>query len=238
MRIGIFDSGIGGLTVLKQLIKENKKAEYIYYADTKNLPYGEKSTEELITIGSNIIKFFEEKNVDIIIIACGTCSSLIDEYKKITNIKILDVITSTISFIKEKYKNVALLATKATINKGIFQEKLESKGINVKAISCPTFVPYIEGLTTNKPNYIPLITLKEEGVEAIILGCTHYPYLKEEIEQASNLSTIEMGINILDEVECVDQTTEIKIYVSKYINSIEERITSMLGEVEINYLEN
>ena len=75
MRIGVFDSGIGGLTVLKTLIKKYPNNEYIYYGDTKNLPYGNKSIEELKELSSNIIEFLLKKEVDIIVIACGTISS-------------------------------------------------------------------------------------------------------------------------------------------------------------------
>ena len=123
MKIGMFDSGIGGITVLNKLLEDNIEREYLYYADTINLPYGEKTKEELIDIGKNIIKFFEEKEVDLIIIACGTCSSLVDEYRKYTDIKIIDVITPTIEFIKDKYKTIGLLATESTINNKIFETK-------------------------------------------------------------------------------------------------------------------
>ena len=80
MRIGVFDSGIGGLTVLKKLIKKYPNNEYIYYGDTKNIPFGDKSLDELKFISSNIIEFLISKKVDVIVIACGTVSSNLAEY--------------------------------------------------------------------------------------------------------------------------------------------------------------
>src|SRR5574344_1025860 len=93
MRVGIFDSGLGGLTILKKLIDEKPNNEYIYYGDTMNLPYGNKSMEELLSISDSIIKFLINEKVDIILIACGTISSSIyDNIKDNYNIKIVDII--------------------------------------------------------------------------------------------------------------------------------------------------
>ena len=82
MKIGVFDSGIGGLTVLKRLIDKYPNNEYIYYGDTKNIPYGDKSIEELKVLASNIVEFLISKNVDMIVIACGTVSSNLSDYLK------------------------------------------------------------------------------------------------------------------------------------------------------------
>lgn len=229
MKIGMFDSGIGGITVLKKLLEDNIEREYLYYADTINLPYGEKTKEELIDIGKNIIKFFEEKKVDLIIIACGTCSSLVDEYRKYTDIKIIDVITPTIEFIKDKYKTIGLLATESTINNKIFETKLNENNIIVEPIACPDFVPYIEGLTDTKPDMTKLNKLKDS--EAIILGCTHYPLLKEEIFNYTKLPIIEMGIGISNLIKEEKSTNKhITVYVSKSTSDLESRIENLLDK--------
>ena len=102
MRIGIFDSGIGGLTVLKELVGKYPHNEYIYIGDTLNVPYGDKSMEDLIKFSSKIIDYFIAKNTDIIVIACGTVSSnILEELLKIYSIPIIDIISPTIEYIKK-----------------------------------------------------------------------------------------------------------------------------------------
>ena len=110
MKIGMFDSGLGGLTVLKEFIKKYPNNTYIYYGDTKNLPYGTKSKQELIKLVTKIISFFEKKQIDIIIVACGTISSTcLDEIKKMTNIPVYDIISPTIEYLNEIKQNISPL---------------------------------------------------------------------------------------------------------------------------------
>ncbi len=103
MRIGVFDSGVGGLTVLNTLVRKYPNNEYIYYGDTKNMPYGTKSLKELEEFSDKIIKFLLSKNVDIIVIACGTVSSnLYAQLKEKYDIPIFDIITPTINYLNSK----------------------------------------------------------------------------------------------------------------------------------------
>ena len=108
MKIGIFDSGVGGLTILKELIRKNKYHEYIYIGDTKNLPYGNSTIENLKKYSDTIINYFIKKRCDLVIIACGTISSNLSNYlKEKYKIKIIDIITPTIDYIVNKnYKNL------------------------------------------------------------------------------------------------------------------------------------
>ena len=117
LKIGVFDSGIGGLTVLKALINKHPNNHYIYYGDTKNLPYGNKNEEELLVLSSKIIDYFITRKVDLIVIACGTVSSKI--YKKLKekyHLPIIDIIRPTIKYLKEKDERFLVLATINTIN--------------------------------------------------------------------------------------------------------------------------
>ena len=134
MRIGMFDSGVGGLTVLKAFLKKHPNNEYVYYGDTKNVPYGNKTKEELLKLSTGIIKYLESKNVDIIIIACGTVSSNIyEELKQVTKIPLYSIIEEIPNYIEEKeYKHVTVMATSATINSHIFKQKIK---VSVKEIS-------------------------------------------------------------------------------------------------------
>lgn len=231
MRIGIFDSGIGGINVLKELMKAYPEEEYIYYGDTLHLPYGEKTKEELIRLGSAIIHFFEQESVDIIVIACGTCSSLVEEYRKVTCIPIYDVITPTVEYIKNHYHVVALLATSATIKNGLFQKKLETNGIKVEPKSCPSFVPYLEGLTQEPLRIeLELEPLLSKKMEAVILGCTHYPLLKEKIEAFLKVPCIDMGSCLAEQLIMSSKSSfSLTVYMSKITPGLKENVEKILN---------
>ena len=153
MRVGIFDSGIGGLTVLKTLINKYPKNDYIYYGDTLNLPYGSKSIKDLEELSSNDIEFLISKKVDIIIIACGTISSNCLSYlKNKYRIPIYDIINPTINYLNNtKYKNIGIIATERTIDSHIFKNNLNK---NVFEIKTPTLVPLIENNNLHNINNI------------------------------------------------------------------------------------
>ena len=186
--------------------------------------------------GNKICKYFQDE-VDYFAV-----SSAYEffELQKITNIPIFDVITPTVQYVKDKYKSVALLATEATIENGTFQKALENEGVKVKTIACPSFVPYIEGLSKVEPDYSPLLNLREEGIDGIILGCTHYPYLREIIENISGLPTIDMGKCITKLIEVDNSNNKsVTVYVSKTTPGLEEIIESIIDfDVDIVDLDN
>lgn len=155
MKIGVFDSGIGGLTVLKELVSSYPNNEYIYIGDTKNIPYGNKTKEELLNLSIKIIDYFISIKVDKIIIACGTISSNISNLlKQKYTVDIIDIISPTINYLKNnKYNNIGVLATKMTVNSKIFSTKLHNK--KVIEVECPKLVPAIESKDENKiDNYL------------------------------------------------------------------------------------
>lgn len=232
MRIGVFDSGIGGINVLKELMKKYPKEEYLYYGDTLHLPYGEKTKEQLIQLGSDIIRFFESEKVDIIVIACGTCSCLAQEFQKVSSVPIYDVIQPTVKVVKEKYDKVALLATEATIKSGKFQKALEQENISVTPLACPHFVPYLEGLVEEELDVQKeLESLKGEKLEAVILGCTHFPLLKEKIEKILLVPSIDMGICLSEKILIDSHSTpSLKIYMSKVTPKLEESVSEILNQ--------
>ena len=171
MKIGLFDSGLGGINVLNELLKTYPNNEYIYYGDTKNLPYGNKTKEELLSFAKEIISFFEKKQVDLIIIACGTMSSnCLKEIKEMTNIKVIDIISPTINYLKEKeYNKILVFGTNRTIESHIFSNKLS----NVIEIPTPEFVPMIENNNIDE-NIIKNYFKYYQNIDYLILGCTHY----------------------------------------------------------------
>ncbi len=182
MKIGLCDSGLGGLTVLKELKNKYPNNEYIYIGDNENIPYGNKPLNELIVLGQNMINFLESKNVDLIIIACGTLSSNILPYIK-TKTKIIDIITPTIKYINKNIKKkVTIFATSATINTHIFKNNLKYGCLEIE---CPEFVPMIENNKINKK----IIINKIPNDDIIVLACTHFPLIKKYIKN----ETINMG---------------------------------------------
>lgn len=240
MRIGLFDSGVGGLTVLKELINRYPNNEYIYFGDTKNIPYGTKTKEELELLSSRIIEFLINKSVDIIVIACGTVSSNIsDLLKNKYNIKILDIVNPTIEYINcSKYNKIGVLATNATINSKIF-----SKNINkdVKEVACTQFVPLIESNNLdNLDECIPYYLENLNDRDLIVLGCTHYPIIEDKIK-----TYLKNNIKLLNMAECIlgnfsnDYKSSVELYFSKLdsitINNIKNIMD--IDEYSINLIE-
>lgn len=226
MRVGLFDSGVGGLTVLKEILKRYPINEYFYYGDTLNIPYGSKTKEELLDLSIKIIKYLESEKVDIIIIACGTVSSNIyEDLKKITNVPIYNIIDATIDYVnKSNYKSVTVLATKATINSHIFKNKLN---ISVNEIECPLLVPMIESNNIDESiieNYVKNI---KDG--AIILGCTHYPIVENIIKKYTKADIINMGSILASNIKLKDSKSGIYLSFSKIDNILKQNVENILS---------
>lgn len=192
--IGIFDSGVGGLTVAKEIKRLMPQEDFIYFGDTKHLPYGEKSKEAIIGYSVRIAKFLLEKNCKAIVIACNTATAnALAEVKEVVGNKALvfDVINPVAEKVAfEIHQNVGVIATKATVNSGLYKKSIRklNKFITVDELPTPLLVPAIEEGFINHPithaiiyNYLSNKKLKD--IETLILGCTHYPLLIEEIKQ-------------------------------------------------------
>ena len=230
MKIGVFDSGIGGLTVLKRLIEKFPNNEYIYYGDTKNVPYGDKSIEELKVLSSNIINFLIEKEVDMIVIACGTISSNLSTcLKEKYNIRIIDIISPVIDCLNNSnYEKIGVIATQATINSKIFSKNLNKE---VKEVACPKFVPLIESNNFSElENYYSYYLDNLKDRDLIVLGCTHYPIIKKQISKY-----LGNNIKLLDMAECIndiknDGISRVELYFSKLDDKIVSNVNSILKD--------
>lgn len=220
MRIGLFDSGVGGLTVLKTLINKYPNNEYIYYGDTLNNPYGNKTKEELLTLSKQNMEFLINKKVDLIIIACGTVSSnCLNELKELYNIPIISIINPTIDYLNNNnYKNIGIIATNATINSHIFKNNLNN---NVYEIATPKLVPLIESnnlgnidkiLHEYLDNYI-------NKIDILVLGCTHYPIIKENIKKILGNTRI-LDMSELINIDNHGNSDIPQIYFSKIDNNV------------------
>ena len=210
--IGIFDSGIGGLTIAKAITAVLPRENIIYFGDTEHLPYGEKSPEAIQFFSKKIINFLHFKKCKIIIIACNSAASA---NKKMTSITmtnqdtIFNVIDPVINEVSEKYSNckIGVIGTKATIGSKIYEKKINSlsNNITVCSLATPLLAPMIEegfvsGDISEKiiENYLSNIKLK--SIQHLILACTHYPLIEKEIKRYYN-----KNINIIDSANIVAQ---------------------------------
>ena len=203
--IGIFDSGIGGLTVAKSVFNLLPNEDIIYIGDTARLPYGTKSKETVILYSIESLKFLLSKKVKMVIIACNTASSVAVPFlQKISKIPIIGVISSGAKAATEKSKNnkIGVIGTNGTIKSKSYIKEIKrfNKESEVYSQSCSLFVQLAEDGWTD--NEIALLTakkylqpLKEKNVDTLILGCTHYPILKNTIKKAigENISLIDSG---------------------------------------------
>ena len=213
MKIGVCDSGLGGLTVLRQIVKRYPNHDYLYYGDTKHLPYGEKTKSQLMEYASGIMDYFIEQRVDFVIIACGTISTNIyGELKKKYSIPMIDIISPTITYLKEReFSSVGVLATPMTIHSHVFDDALYQ---NTTTVACAKFVPLIESGKTDSSECKDAISLYlrpmiENKVEHIVLGCTHYPILMDLLFKEYPCDYIDMGDILASSLKLEQNSPEI-----------------------------
>lgn len=228
MKVGIFDSGLGGLTVLKEIVHKYPNNKYYYFGDNLNAPYGEKSINQLLQLSNNIINFLIKKEVDIIIVACGTVSSNVFDKIK-TNIPMYNVIEPTIEYLNNSsYPSIGLIATPMTIKSKVFNKKINK---NLITKSCPKFVPLIENYES-VDEYLPVyLNDFKDKIDVLVLGCTHYPIIKKEIEEYfdNKVGIINMG-KILAEKLNLDSKGEskIRLYFSKVNHTLISNIDRII----------
>lgn len=241
MKIGMFDSGVGGLTVLKSVYDKFPNNEYIYIGDNKNSPYGDKTKEELKTCATRIIDYFIKKDVKLIVIACNTiCSNILpilkEKYKDITLIGVID---STInSFIKRDNKNVLVIATNKTISSNVYEDKIKSinKDINVYSLATPELVPMIEsGINTKEilHKYFEPYT----DIDSIILGCTHYKIIESNIDkQVEIINSSDGVVEELDGYLDNKGISKLEIYTTGNVLEFNKLCVKIIGK-EGNYID-
>lgn len=233
--IGVFDSGVGGLTVLKEIKQTLPNENYIYIGDTASFPYGSKSKQTIIELSKKRIQSLVDMNVKMVVIACGTATSqALNEMQQIFNIPIIGIIKPTVEHLKEENKKkIGVIATTGTIRSEGWQKNLkkEIEGVDVKGKACPLLAPMAEeGWTDNE---IAKLTIKEyikdiKDIEALILGCTHYPLFKKiiEMELGKNIEIINTGEMVAN---------EIKKYICK--NKMENELNEVNTKIYLTDLE-
>ncbi|HIU52135.1 MAG TPA: glutamate racemase [Candidatus Merdicola faecigallinarum] len=210
--IGIFDSGVGGLTVLTELRKKLPNENYIYIGDTKRFPYGSKSKETIIQISKRIVDTLISKKVKLIVIACGTATSqALEELKQIYNIPIIGIIEPTVeNQMNEKVKKVGVIATRGTIRSKVWETTICKKNPSIAILSkeTPLLAPMAEeGWIDNEVAKSAIKEYmkdwKEENLDALILGCTHYPLFEKLLrkELGDTIKIINTGKEIAKSLE-------------------------------------
>lgn len=191
--IAFFDSGVGGLTVFSKVKKLLPNENYLYFGDTKNMPYGEKTEDELICFADRIFRFFEKQNAKAVVMACNTSSAVTyEKLKNNYNFKIYPIIQSVCESLAnlDGVKNLGIIATPATINSHAYSKgvKKYNSDMNIFELAAPEWVRIVEEHRINDPQSQIQIKnilniMAENQPDKIVLACTHYPYLLDVLKK-------------------------------------------------------
>lgn len=186
--IGVFDSGVGGLTVAREIIRQLPEERIVYFGDTARVPYGSKSKDTIIRYSRQIIRFLKTKKVKAIVVACNTASAYaLDAIEGALDIPIIGVVKPGARIAVETTinKRIGIIGTDGTINSRLYTKYIHSIDEDIEVIgkSCPLFVPLVEegmlhDTVTEEIARRYLSELKDENIDTLILGCTHYPLLR------------------------------------------------------------
>ncbi len=198
--IGVFDSGVGGLTVFRELMKQMPKERLIYFGDTARVPYGSKSKETVTNYSRQIIRFLRTQDVKAIVVACNTASAMaLDDIEEETDIPIIGVVKPGALTAAETTKNgkIGLIGTEATISSGIYEKYLKEMHPHVSVLgkACPLFCPLVEEGLLDDPVTTEiarryLAGLVDSGIDTLIMGCTHYPMIKDTLQAVVGESVV------------------------------------------------
>jgi glutamate racemase len=257
MKIGFFDSGLGGLNIMNAVIKELLHYDYEFYGDTANLPYGDKKEEEIFELTKKGIEHLFEKNCLLIIVACNTASAetlrkLQTDYlpENYPDRRILGVIIPTIEvLLEEKIKQAILIGTNRTIESQKYEIELDKKNITTKltSIATPALVPLIEEKKYDEAyEAVCEIVNSKAGEEAVILGCTHYTTLSQKLNDryGTNFKIISQDtiipaklkiyLNNHPELESrLSQNHGRNIYLTKHTENYDQLLKELLGGIFI-----
>lgn len=189
--VGVFDSGVGGLTVAREIMRQIPDERIVYFGDTARVPYGSKSKETITRYSRQIVRFLEKQQVKAIVVACNTASAYaLDEIEKEIGIPIIGVVKpgAKVAADTTKNGNIGVIGTEATVESRIYSRYIEEIKPSVKVLgkACPLFVPLVEeGLwqdpVTDEIAMRYLSELIDSNIDTLILGCTHYPLIRSTI---------------------------------------------------------
>lgn len=229
MKIGLFDSGVGGLTVLRELTTRLPDSTFLYFGDTARLPYGSKSADTVARYAIEAARFLEQRGMDLLVVACNTATALaLPAIRASVKVPVEGVIEpgAEAAAAASKRKRAVVIATDATVASHAYQHELERRGISLYEKACPLFVPLIEENWIDHPvtQRVAHIYLDdffhdyETGPDVLLLGCTHYPLIKPilrgvcpwrvEIVDSAESTAIAVAKRIGSRAETPDPTTE------------------------------
>lgn len=189
--VGVFDSGVGGLTVAREIMRQLPNEKIVYFGDTARVPYGSKSKDTILRYSRQIVRFLKTKNVKAIVVACNTASALaLEEIRGEIDMPIIGVVKpgAKVAVSKTVNKRIGIIATEATVSSHIYTDFINNQDdtITVFSKACPLFVPLVEEMwlkdsVTREVAERYLEDLKKENIDTLVLGCTHYPLLRNMI---------------------------------------------------------
>jgi len=215
MKIGVFDSGFGGLTVLRELVSAIPQADYLYLGDTARLPYGSKSAATVTRYAVSSVEFLVDRGAEYVVIACNTASALaLDHIRSAVSCDVLGVIEPGARAASQmtRNNNVCVIGTAATVSSHAYKRELERLGVTAFEKACPLLVPLVEEGWTNHPvtEQVAQIYLREliseqringnNAADVLVLGCTHYPLLKPLLQRV-----LPEAMHVVDSAEATAQ---------------------------------
>lgn len=249
--IGVFDSGLGGLTVVKELKKLLRNESIVYFGDTARVPYGGRSTQTICRYAEEDARFLLSHGVKMIVAACGTVSSVAGAVAQTLPVPYFEMVTPAAegAVAATKNKKIGVIGTQATVRSGAHAKKIQSllPGAQITAISCPLFVPLVEEGWIESQNPVTSATverylapLKKAGVDTVIMGCTHYPALQNSIAgyMGGEVQLINMGTYVAQQVHAFLQQHNLgantapsyRYFVSDRAESFSNIAATLLGE--------
>lgn len=245
MRVGVFDSGVGGLTVVKSLLEHKIFEEIIYYGDTARVPYGVKDKNTIIRYSLEALEFFKNFEIDMFIAACNTVSShALDELRENCDIPVVGVIEPGVLALERKIQNkdanILVIGTKATVKGGLYNDLLKNKGYEqITSIPTGLFVPVVEeGIRDGEvlDSLFDHYFDKLGQIDGVILGCTHFPLIADQISAyLGNAIAIHSGeaiVEYLSENYNIDKNfdkTKVSFFASENPNGLKQVAKEWLG---------
>ncbi|MBZ4664959.1 glutamate racemase [Mahella sp.] len=204
--IGVFDSGVGGLTVVKEIMKQLPAEDIIYFGDTARVPYGTRSRDTVIKFTLQSVRFLMSQGIKAVVLACNTASAIsLEVAQQQFDVPILGVIEggATTAVRATKNKRVGIIGTEGTINSGAYEKAIKSLDDSIETFAkpCPLFVPLVEeGLQDSEIAYMAALEylsfFKDKSIDTLLMGCTHYPLMADTIRRV-----VGAGVNLINPAE-------------------------------------
>ena len=248
--IGVFDSGLGGLTAVSEMLKVMPGTDIVYFGDTGRVPYGTRSRETIIKYTRQNIKFLKTFNIKAILIACGTASSaalpLVCDDEEFPIIGVVESAARKAVSVTKK-RRIGIIGTKATIKSGAYEKTIEECGGGIETVSqaCPLFVPLVENGRVSRDDKILklaveeyLTPIRDAGVDTLILGCTHYPiiagaigdFMGEGVELVNPGREAARYLSTLSEFQGDSEGGSTRFFVSDDVEAFSRSASLFLGD--------